>query len=169
MQIVVINLGSNPCQVFGSGTDTINGIATATGILQIANSVATYMCPAAGTWYTDAAGSGFSGNFPTVSCTNGITAHAGGGQTNAVPLTSVINEVTTVATNGDSVALPASAAGITIVVANNTAHTLDIYPVNGGSDAINTGAANAAYTLATDKNATFYCAKAGQWYAVSGS
>lgn len=41
-QYVVINSGANAMQVFGAGTDTINGVATATGVSQLAGSVAVY-------------------------------------------------------------------------------------------------------------------------------
>jgi hypothetical protein len=37
-------------QVFGAGTDTINGIATATGVSQGVNTNATYVCTTAGNW-----------------------------------------------------------------------------------------------------------------------
>jgi hypothetical protein len=48
--IGVINVGANPMQVFGAGTDTINGIATATGISQGINTAAWYTCTASGNW-----------------------------------------------------------------------------------------------------------------------
>jgi len=47
----VINAGSNYMQVFGSGTDTINGIATATGIAHAAGVGAAYLCYAVGKWW----------------------------------------------------------------------------------------------------------------------
>jgi hypothetical protein len=50
LAIMVINKGANPMQVFGAGTDTINGIATATGISQGINTNATYVCNVAGNW-----------------------------------------------------------------------------------------------------------------------
>ena len=50
LEIWVINRGANPMQVFGSGTDTINGIATATGISQGVNTNAPYVCSVAGNW-----------------------------------------------------------------------------------------------------------------------
>lgn len=48
--VVVVNKGANPMQVFGAGTDTINGIATATGISQGINTNAMYVCTVAGNW-----------------------------------------------------------------------------------------------------------------------
>lgn len=48
------NSGANSMQVFGSGTDTINGVATATGVAQAAGTSAEYFCikaAPAGTWF----------------------------------------------------------------------------------------------------------------------
>ena len=55
-EVVVINAGANSIQVFGSGTDTINGIATATGVPQAAGATVTYRCTTNGKWYTAAGG-----------------------------------------------------------------------------------------------------------------
>ena len=52
MVIQVVNgHASNSMQVFGAGTDTINDVATATGVAQAAGKAATYVCPVAGKWY----------------------------------------------------------------------------------------------------------------------
>jgi hypothetical protein len=57
LRVTVINDGANSMQVFGSGTDTINGIATATGIAQAVKAVVTYSCTAAGLWEANLASS----------------------------------------------------------------------------------------------------------------
>lgn len=44
---------SNSMQVFGAGTDTINDVATATGVAQAAGKTAAYVCSVAGKWYRD--------------------------------------------------------------------------------------------------------------------
>ncbi|MDO9334953.1 MAG: hypothetical protein Q7T61_01000 [Caulobacter sp.] len=62
--VVVVNADStDSMQVFGSGTDTINGVATATGVAQAAGKVAVYYCTTkgavapdtvvAGAWFRD--------------------------------------------------------------------------------------------------------------------
>jgi pyruvate/2-oxoacid:ferredoxin oxidoreductase alpha subunit len=52
MVIHVVNgAAANSMQVFGAGTDTINDVATATGVAQAAGKSATYVCPVAGKWY----------------------------------------------------------------------------------------------------------------------
>lgn len=50
MEITVTNSGANSMQVFGTSPDTINGIATGTGVAQAAGSTVTYRCDVAGNW-----------------------------------------------------------------------------------------------------------------------
>lgn len=50
-QILINDAASNAMQVFGSGTDTINDVATATGVSQAAGKTALYTCSVAGKWY----------------------------------------------------------------------------------------------------------------------
>lgn len=49
--MIIINDAANAIQVFGAGTDTINNVATATGVSQAAGTVFSYVCPIAGKWY----------------------------------------------------------------------------------------------------------------------
>lgn len=49
--VYVVNGSANSMQVFGAGTDTIDDVATATGVAQAAGKSATYFCPVAGKWY----------------------------------------------------------------------------------------------------------------------
>jgi len=49
-QIMVINSGANPIQVFGASGETINGVASATGISQGINTSAVYVCTTPGNW-----------------------------------------------------------------------------------------------------------------------
>lgn len=165
LAITVINSGANPMQVFGAGTDTINGVATATGVSQMQNSVCLYVCTAAGLWQCEGIGSGFAGTFPTVSTVNGLTAHSGGGQALGTPCTAVINRFTTVAVAADSGLLPASSAGMQITVTNAAAaNSMNLFPATG--EQINALGANAAFAIAAGKTASLSCAVAGQWHAV---
>ena len=107
MQVIVINDAANAMQVFGAGTDTIDDVATATGVSQNGKSAVLYSSPVAGKWYSIGLGLTFSaGGLPLVSVANALTAHSGGGQGSALALTASLNRVTTVAAAGDSVALP---------------------------------------------------------------
>lgn len=165
LTIIVINHGSNPMQVYGSGTDTIDDVATATGVSQMQGSVTIYTCSTAGAWYSNGIGTGYAGSFPTVSFANGLTAHAGGGQGSATPITTSLARVTTVATAGDSVGLPVSAGGMVITIMNATAvNSMNVFPASG--EQINALGANAAFAVAAGKTATFYCANATQWHAL---
>jgi hypothetical protein len=47
--VAVLNNAANSVQVFGSGTDTINGVATATGVAQAAAKLAIYIAATVGT------------------------------------------------------------------------------------------------------------------------
>lgn len=49
--IVVINGDTNSMQVFGQAGDTINGVATGTGVAQAAGKTALYVSPAPGVWF----------------------------------------------------------------------------------------------------------------------
>jgi hypothetical protein len=163
LSITVINSGANPMQVFGAGTDTINGVATATGVSQLPNSVVRYVSAVAGLWQSQDVNFGFSGNYPTVSYANNLTAHAGGTQAAALPLTASINVVTTVATAADSVRLPASAPGMQITVTNNGANAMQVY--GAGTDTINGIATATGVSQSVGSTVVYRSVVAGNWIA----
>lgn len=99
-----------------------------------------------------------------VSSTTGLTAFAGGGQANATLLPSAFNRVTTVASAGDSVRLPAARAGMTIVVKNAGASSMNAFPATGGI--INALSANAAFAMAAGAVAVFVSTLDGRWDTV---
>jgi hypothetical protein len=114
LSICVVNDGANAMQMFGDGSDTINGIAGATGVVQMAKSVVWYTAIAGGKWHAQGLGSGFSGSNQTYSYQDGLTAFAGGGQGSATPITSSTARFTVVATAGDSGILMTAAPGLLI-------------------------------------------------------
>jgi hypothetical protein len=83
---------------------------------------------------------------------DGLTAFSGGGQASATSLPASISRVTTVAVANDSVKLPASAGltGLTILVINATANSMNVYPATG--EAIDNLGANAAKAVAGNKS-----------------
>lgn len=165
LDVMIINSGANPMQVYGAGTDTINDVATATGVTQMPGSECIYGCSVAGKWYCNGLGTGFSGSLETMSYADGLTAHAGGGQGSALALTSMMNRVTTVGTGNDSVVLPTAVPGLSIVVINAAAsNSMNVFPASG--DAINALSANAAFAVAANKVATFYSTAAGHWHSI---
>jgi hypothetical protein len=164
LTIIVENAGANPMQVYGAGTDTINGVATATGVSQMASSVVIYTCYTAGAWFANGLGTGYSGSLETQSSANALTAHAGGGQGSALQITTMMARFTTVATIADSAILPVSAAGLVITVMNGATNSMNVFPDTGG--AINGGSANAAFAVAGGKTATFFCPAPLVWHAL---
>ena len=94
----------------------------------------------------------------------GITAFATGGQASATALTAEINNVTTVATAGDSVKLPAAVAGMRIVVKNNGAATLAVFPAT--SDSINALAVNLSVDIAPNSSLEFFAKDAIVWETI---
>lgn len=96
--------------------------------------------------------------------TTGLTAFAGGGQASATPLTGNVNRVTVCATAADSAKLPPATVGRRVSVYNAGAASCNVFPQTGES--INSGAANAAFAVATTKGAIFECVAAGVWNAV---
>lgn len=98
--------------------------------------------------------------------TGALTAHAGGGQASATALPSQFNVITTVATSGDSVALPAGSPGIHVIVRNSGAQPLAVFPVNGGSAAINAQAANTSISVVANTSAYFEAQSATQWFTI---
>jgi len=167
LDIVVVNRGTNPLQVYGSGTDTIDAVGTAVGVSQMPSSVCIYACSASGVWDSNGIGTGFAGSFPTVSCTNNLVAKAGGGQSASTPVTTVINRYSVAATVGDSATLPVAQGGMQITITNAGASSMNVFPNTG--DSINSAGANVAFALPVGKTAAFSSAGALTWHAVLGA
>lgn len=55
LEVTVTNSGANSMQVYGAGTDTINGVATGTGIAQLPGQSVVYTCAVAGNWLANVA------------------------------------------------------------------------------------------------------------------
>lgn len=160
LTIYLENAAALAMSVFAAGTDTINGNAAATGVTQMAGSMVIYTCYAAGAWFAQGLGTGYSGSLETQSTTTGITAHAGGTQALGVALTTMANNVTVCATGGDSVVLPATAAGLQISVANNGAASCNVFPPVGSTM---NGTLNAASALAAASVGLYFGVTATAW------
>jgi hypothetical protein len=161
LTVYCINHGANSMQVFGAGTDTIDDIATATGVAQMANSVALYSCTTAGAWYSEGLGTGFSGPLQTLLFANALTAHAGGTQAAALQLAATINNVTVVGSANDSVKLPASAGGLAVTIMNNGANSMQVF--GAGTDTIDSVATATGVSQGVGTIVTYYCTVAGNW------
>lgn len=75
--VTLINAGANSMQVYGAGTDTINGVATATGVAQAPGSTVSYRCNVAGNWVTGSLGTGKQ-TLVALTVDGAINAHAPG-------------------------------------------------------------------------------------------
>jgi len=109
-----------------------------------------------------------AGGLSARSAAGGIAAAGTSSQSAATPLTADFNQVSTVAANA-GVALPAATPGREIVILNSGANTLKIWPINGGTDAIDGLSANANTTLSTvNRIASLRCFVAGTWISSLG-
>jgi hypothetical protein len=169
--------GDNVCIVRIITTDTLNSALAANYILnQLVNITAAN--EGAFTWLTNdqillsaADGNVFgsiSANLQSIVPASvlyatqlALTALAGGGQTGATALKFGINQFSTVATTGNSAILPASVLGQEVIVVNNGANSMNVFPASG--DTINSGSANAAVAVAAGAQATFKGVSATNW------
>ena len=168
LEILLINHGTNPMQVFGYGTDKIDDVATATGVSQMANSFVLYSCATAGDWYTEGLATGFQrGTSLTTFSAATIAANATGTQASGTAIVTMMVNVTSAAGNY-SVTLPASAVGLDITVHNISANSVYVFPNAGGTttEAINALGANNSITMTTNTSCQFTCVVAGQWYTI---
>jgi hypothetical protein len=164
LTVIVENAGANSMQVFGSGTDQINGAAAATGISQMPNSVVIYTCYTAGNWFANGLGTGYSGSLESMSLLSGLTALAAGTQAGATALTAMVNIITTAASAGASVALPSltlpNGVAVQISVINNGANSTNVFcPVGGTMN----GTANGSSALAAASVGLYYCSGTNAW------
>ncbi|MDB5447278.1 MAG: hypothetical protein JWQ97_2595 [Phenylobacterium sp.] len=165
LTILVINNTAQPVQVYGTGSDTLNTVAGATGVMLPPQGMYLFASAAAGAWTCEGIGTGASGGYPTVTAVDALTAKAGGGQAGATVCAAVINRFTTVATAADSGLLPAAKAGMQITVTNaHATNSMNLFPASG--EQINSAGANVAFALAAGKTASFTSAANGAWHAV---
>jgi ABC-type amino acid transport system permease subunit len=93
----------------------------------------------------------------------GVTANTNSTQGDN-PITKMVTQISVSATAGDAVTLPTAKAGLVIIVLNDGAEAADVFPASG--DNINEAGANAAYSLAVDKNAMFIAHDATHWSVI---
>lgn len=83
------------------------------------------------------------------------------------PLVQAVNRVSVVANANDVVTLPKCATGKVVVIINDGANDLQVFPASG--DAIDTLAANTSVTLVPNERASFYGTTGTAWSAMVGS
>ena len=175
LTIVVTNKAANSMQVFGSGVDTIDDSATASGVSQMRGSVVIYACHTAGAWYTEGLGTGYTsaggGAFQTFSYVDGLTASTTHTQAGATPILASQAGIAVCANSGDAVLLPPAKAGMQIDIINHGVQPAAAYPASAaqggvaGGDNINAVGQNLPLTgLASAAPTIFYCLTDGQWW-----
>jgi hypothetical protein len=92
---------------------------------------------------------------------------AGTVQANATALTKELNLVSTVGNSSQGVRLPTAVAGMVIHITNSTANNMFVYPAT--SAAINSLAANAAYTHVAGATLQYIAPTTTQWYTVGAT
>jgi hypothetical protein len=95
----------------------------------------------------------------------GISA-AGTVQGNATVLTKEFNQVTNVS-SGQGVRLPTAVAGMSIVITNTSANSLNVYPASTAQ--INALAANVALTQTAGATLQFVAMSTTQWYTIGAT
>jgi hypothetical protein len=165
--LTVINNGAKAMTVYGNGSDTINGIAGATGVSVPAGSTVQFITSVAAKWFTLSLGGGVNGNFFTLSSVDALTALAGGGRTGATAITANITRFSVVATSGDSSVLPVAAPGLFIEVINDGAAPMQVFAL--GSDTIDGTAGATGVSLVNAKRAIFSSTVAGKWVSLVGA
>jgi len=156
--IVVINTSANPMQVFGTATDTINGVAAATGIIQPPGSIDLYCCPAAGLWFVEP-GEGFAGSFFTELTQNNVVAVG----TNQASAAVCWGQTIRVTSGTGGIVLPSTAMGLEILVLNHSGVGIQIYGT--GADQIDDIAGATGVPMMNNSMVIFSCPQAGFWYS----
>lgn len=167
LEILLINHGANAMQVYGSGTDTIDDVATATGVSQMSNSTVIYTCADEGdNWYSEGLASGYvtGQSLQTYSYAT-VAANATDTQAAGTAIKNMLNTITAAGASY-SITLPVSAPGAEITIANISSQTIHVYPNAAGTttETINALSANAAISMLTATSAVFCCTVAGQWW-----
>lgn len=168
LEILLINHGNNPMQVFGAGLDQIDDVAAAVGATQMQNSFVLYSCASSGNWYTEGLATGFQrGTSLQTFSSAQIAANAAGTQAAGTAITTMLVLITAAGASY-STTLPPSSSGLEISVANISAQTVLVFPSSAGTgtETINALAANAALSMLANTSTSFTCNTAGQWYTV---
>ena len=145
-----------------SGNATVGNIYATNGIFSGAVQGVTTLTANANI-ATTGTGNIVSNAYVFTGVTTGITAN-GTTQGAATAITKGFNVVATCTGTNYSVVLPASVAGMRVMIRNNTANTLYVYPASGS--AINLLSTNAAYQQSANTTNEFYCISGTQWYSL---
>lgn len=162
LTINVINRTLFPIQCYAVNGDTINGVLGSVGVAMPPGDCADFECSLTGTWSFEA-GVGSSGQLPCELSAENITAVSPASQSTAALMPGRINHITTVSSAGAGVSLVAGSYGIEQAIENATANPVTVYPIFGGTDAINGQSANMPVLVPGFTTSVFRAASSGQW------
>jgi hypothetical protein len=139
-EVFVVNATATPLQVYGAGTDTINGIAFGTGFTQPANSIGIYVVGVTGTWYgaveassSTGSGSNVFANGPTLTSVTTDSIVATGNSTGGfIDAVNTVNSTATAFTN-NGLTIFGSSVAKTFTLGAPTAGTQKFLHFNGSS------------------------------------
>jgi hypothetical protein len=95
-------------------------------------------------------------SYSNLPVSSAVTATASGTISTSALLTTTVTYVGTVATAGDALRLPVGVAGAWVIVHNNAANSMNIFP-NTTGDKVGSAAASAALAVPAGKAAMFVC------------
>lgn len=159
LDATVINNTANNIQVYGNGTDTINGIAGSVGVPIPPGDVAQFEAAAAGSWNFEA-GVGAAGALPTQISVSGVTA-TGANQAGAFVLPADFNFISSTPA-GTGVLLPVAKAGLDIFVNNHGGLPLQVY--GNGTDTVDDIAGATGVSQMNRSVVLYTCYANGSWY-----
>ena len=172
--IIVINSGAGTLAVFPDSGSTINGLAQNAPINVAAGDVVGFYQTSLGAWFTSDNANKLFGNvtiaqgkFLFESATTGLIAGTTRTQAGATPLGQEINRVDTSTAAaagsllGDGVVLPPAAAGLTLLVWNNTSNPIQLY--GNGGDSVNGVAGATGIAMPPNSLYIAVAAAAGGW------
>ena len=108
---------------------------------------------------------GTMANIPSTA--NGLTATAGGTKAAALPLTAAVNRISVCATAADSVLLMPAKLGLTILLINDGAASMQVF--GQGTDTIDEVATGTGVAVANGKRRILACYADGKWSSVLGA
>ena len=160
LEITVYN--SDPAkymQVYGTGTDTINGAVSTVGVKQAPSSIDIYVCPIAGIWVAEI-GAGFSGSLLTELSQDNLVA------TGIIQGTAALSFGQTIritSGGGGGVLLPPSAPGLEILMINHSGGNVQVYGT--GADQVDDLVNTLGVSQMNNSMVIFSCATTGNWYS----
>lgn len=104
-----------------------------------------------------------AGKLVAESAQDNITALASGSSTSNTPLVNELNRITTAAA-GSAVSLPPSRPGLTIIIVNHGANSVQVFGALGSADTIDDQAYATGVAQMASSTVLYTCHSAGAWY-----